>query len=142
ESIGCVMRKLRVVLENRQPADAIDIINRSCETDRACDIWRPAFEPVRRFLECALFESDAYNHFASAVPRRHRIQKLRASVKHTDASRCAHFVSGECKKITAKLAHIERHVAGTLRRVDHRYRAHSTSFGAKIRDWINCAQRI
>ena len=97
---------------------------------------------MRRFLKCALFERDAYDHFASAVPRRHGIQKLRASVKHANASRSAHLVSGERKEIAAQFLHIERHVADALRRVDQRQRAHSASFGAKLGDWINCAERI
>src|SRR6185369_2812050 len=106
------MRKLRVVLENSRPTDALDVINCSCETDRARDVWRPAFEPMRRFLKRALFERDAYDHFASAVPRRHRIQKLRASVKDADPSRCTHFVSRKRKKIAAQFLHIDRHVSG------------------------------
>src|SRR5215813_1666016 len=136
------MHKLRVMLENRRPTDALNVIDCGCETDRASDVWRPAFEPMRRFLECALFERDAYDHFAPAVPRRHRIQKLRASVKRADASWCTHFVSGECKKITTEFLHVERHVSGTLCRVDQRHRAHLTSFSTKFGDWINCPERI
>src|ERR1044071_3767501 len=103
------MRKLRVVLENRRPTDALDIINCSCETDRARDVWRPAFKPMRRFLECAFLERHAYNHFAAAVPGWHRIQDLRASVKRTDSRRSTHFVSGKRQEIAAQFLHIERH---------------------------------
>src|SRR5262245_60631893 len=90
-----IMGKLRVVLENCRASDHFNVIDRRRESDCARDVWRAAFEPVRRFLECAVFERDAYDHLATAVPRRHRIQKLRAPVKHADASRCTHFVSGE-----------------------------------------------
>src|SRR6266576_3034831 len=86
-------RALRVVFENRRSADALDVFNRGREPDRACDVWRASFEPVRWFLECALFERDTYDHSATAVPRRHGIQKLRASVKRTDTSRSTHLMS-------------------------------------------------
>src|SRR5262245_42186379 len=136
------MGKLRVVLENGRPADVLDVINCSCETDRASDVWRPAFEPMRRFLERALFECDAHDHLATAVPRRDGIQKLRAPVKHTNASRSTHLVSRKRQKIAAQFLYIERYVTGTLRSVDQRHRAHSASFGAKFGDWINRAERI
>src|SRR5215216_4308340 len=108
------MRKLRVVFKNCRAADCFDVINRCRKTDRASDVWRASFEPMRRFLECALFQRDAYDHFASALPWRHGIQNLSASVKHTDASWGTHLVPGERKKIAAQLLHIERHVSGTL----------------------------
>jgi len=51
-------------------------------------------------------------------------------------------MSGKRQEIAAQLLHIKRHVADTLRRVHQRHRAHSASFGAKLGDWIDCAQRI
>src|SRR5206468_2577993 len=97
---------------------------------------------MRRPLERALVESDAHDHFATTVPRRHGIEELSAPMEYTDASRPTHLVSGKCQEITAQFAHIEWHVADALRRVDQRQRAHSASFGAKLGDWINCAERI
>ena len=102
----------------------------------------PAFEPVRRFLECALFERDAYDHFAAAVPWRHRIQNLRASVEHADAGRPAHLMSGKRKEIAAELLHIERHVPDALRSVHEREYACCARFRTKLRDRINRAERI
>src|SRR5215211_5581365 len=134
------MGKLRVVLENCRASDLFDVINCGREADRPSNDGRASFEPVRRFLEGALFERDAYNHFASALPRRYGIQKLGAAVKHADASRGTHFVSRKCKKIAAQLLNVERHVPHALSRVDQRQRAHSASFGAKLGDWIDCAE--
>src|SRR5438445_2091285 len=71
EALGCITRKLRVVLENRRPPDLLDVINRGCEPDGACDVRRTSFEPVRRFLERALFQRNAHNHFAAAMPWRY-----------------------------------------------------------------------
>src|SRR5215472_8582708 len=136
------MRKLGVVLENCSASNPFDVINRCRESDRASNVRRPSFEPVRRFLECALFERDAHNHFASAMPWRDGIQKLRASVKHADTSWCTHLVSGEHKEVAAQFLYIDRNVSGTLRRIDQRQRANSASFGAKLGDWINCAERV
>src|SRR5262249_35470568 len=136
------MRKLRVMFENRRSPDALDVINGRRESDRPCDVWRPAFEPMRRFLIWAFFQRDAHNHFTTPVPGRHGIQKLGASVKHADASRSTHLVSRERQEIAAQLLYIERHVSDALRRVDQRERAHSARFGAKLGDWINCAERI
>ena len=117
EAFSRVVRKLRVVFENRRASDALDVINCCRQPDRAGNVRRASLESVRRFLKRALFERDAYDHFASALPRRHRIEKLRASVKHADASRSTHFVSGERKEIAAQFLHIERHVPDALRRV-------------------------
>src|SRR2546430_12476774 len=136
------MRKLRVVLKNCRASDPFDVINRCRESDRACDVGRASFEPMRRFLECALFERDAYDHFTATVPRWHRIQDLRASVERTDTGRCTHFVSGKREEIAAQLLHIERHMPDALRRVDQRQRAYCARFLAEFSDWIDCAQRI
>src|SRR4051794_4686010 len=122
------MSKLRVVLKNGRAADRFDVLNCGCKADRASNVGCASFEPVRRFLKGALFERDAYDHFAAALPRRHGIQKTRASVKHANASRCTHFVSGECKEIAGQLLYIERYVSRTLGRVNQRQRAHSASF--------------
>src|SRR6266480_6250241 len=81
EAVSRIIRKLRVVLENCRASDRLDVINCGCQSDRASNVRCASLKPVRWFLECALFERDAYDHFASSVPRRHGIQKLRASVK-------------------------------------------------------------
>ncbi len=136
------MRKLRVVFENCRPPDLLDVINRGCEPDRAGDIWRAGFESMRRFLERALIKSDAYDHFAAAVPRRHRIENLGSSVKRADPSRSTHLVSGKRQEIAAHFAHIDRHVPYALRGVHERERAHCVRFLAKLSHWIDCAERI
>src|SRR5262249_33583605 len=94
DALGCIIRKLRVMFENRRSPDLFDVINRCREPDRACDVWRSSFEPVRRSLKRALLKSDAHNHFATAVIRRYRIKNLRSSVQHADPCRSTHFVSG------------------------------------------------
>ncbi len=67
DELGCISRKLRIVLENRRAPNVLDVINRGCESDRARDVWRASLEPVRRFLERAFFERDAHDHFAAAM---------------------------------------------------------------------------
>ena len=101
----------RVVLENRRAPDSLDVIDGCAEPDRAGDVRRAGFEAVRRFLERAFFEGDADDHLAAAVPRRHRIEQLRASVEHADPGRSAHFVSGEGEEIAAQFLHIDRQCA-------------------------------
>src|SRR5207248_9427065 len=81
DTLGCIMRQLRVVLENCRAPDSFDVINRRCEADRACDVGCSCFEAVRRSLKRALLKSDAHNHFATAVPRRNRIKNLSATVR-------------------------------------------------------------
>ena len=136
------MRKLRVMLEDCRASDLLDVINCRRESDRSSNVGRAGFESMRRFLERAFIERDAYNHFAAALPRWHGIQKLRPSVKRANSSRPTHFVSGEGKEIAAQLLYIERHVSCTLGRIDQRQRADSASFGAKLGDWIDCAKLI
>src|SRR5205823_10247433 len=136
DALGCIMRKLRVVLENHRPPDLLDVINRGCKPNSACDVWRSCFEAVRRFLERALFQSDAHDHFTATVPRWHRIENRRAPVKRADPSRSTHLVSGERKEIAAQFAHIDRHVSRALRGVHERERAHRMRLLAKFRDGI------
>src|SRR5262245_9845601 len=136
------MRKVRVVLENCRPSDRFDVIDRCREADRAGNVRRATLEPVRSLLVRALLWREAYDSFACALRRRRGIQKLSASVKHADASRSTHFVSGKCKEIAAQLLHIDRHVSGTLRCIDQRHRAYRASSSAKFGYGINCAQRV
>ena len=69
--LGCVARKLRVMFENRRPSDALDVINCCRQPNRAGNVRCASLKSVRRFLERALFERDAYDHFTPAVPGRH-----------------------------------------------------------------------
>src|SRR5262245_7466314 len=68
EAIKCILRQLRVMFKDRRAPDSIQIINRGGKTDRAGDIWRPGFESMRPLLKRALFQSNAYDHFAAALP--------------------------------------------------------------------------
>src|SRR5216684_4365476 len=97
---------------------------------------------MRRLLECALFERDTYDHFASAVPGWHRIQNLRAPIERTDASWSAHLMSGKRKEIAVKLLHIERHVPTALRSVHECEYACCARFRTKLRDRVDCTQRV
>src|SRR5206468_1155373 len=94
EALGCITRKLRIVLENCRPADPLDVINCGCEPDGTCNIGRTSLEPVRRFFKRALFERDAHDHFAAAMPWWHRIEDLSAPIEHANSSRSTHLVSG------------------------------------------------
>ena len=142
EALDYIARKLRIVFENCRPPDPLNVINRSREADGSRDIWRSALEPMRRLLERALVESDAYYHFATTVPRWHRIQGPRSSVEHADSSRTTHLVSGKRQEIAAQFAHIEWQVPDALRSVHERECAHCARLFAKLGDWIDCAERI
>ena len=95
---------------------------------------------MRRILERALFQSDAYNHLAAAVPRRQRIENLSAPIEDADPSRSTHLMSGEREEITAHFAHIDWHMPGALRRVHQCEGPYCPCFRAKFGDWINCAE--
>src|SRR5207244_13524098 len=103
EALGCITCQLRIMFENCRPPDPLNVINRSCKPDGSRNIWRSALEPMRRLLERALVESDAYYHFATTVPRWHRIQGPRSSVEHADSSRTTHLVSGKRPELAAQL---------------------------------------
>src|SRR5213592_1762680 len=130
------------MFENCRPPNLLDIINRGCKPDRAGDIWRAGLEPMRRLLERALVESNAYDHFAAPVPRRHGIEDLSAPIEYADASRTTHLVSGKRQEITVQFAHIDREMAGALCSIHQRKRAHRVRFLAEFSDWIDCAQGI
>src|SRR5437588_8203512 len=106
------------MFKNCCASDPLDVIDRCSKPNCAGNVRRASLEPVRRFLERALLESDAYDHFATAVPWRHRIQNLRAPIEHTDASRSAHLMSRKRKEVAVQLLYIERYVSDALRRVD------------------------
>src|SRR6266545_1925174 len=142
DALGCISRKLRIVLENRRAPNVLDVINRGCESDRARDVWRASLEPVRRFLERAFFERDAHDHFAAAMPWWDRIEDFSASVKHADAGRPTHLVPGKRQKIAAQFAHIDRQMSCALRRVHECKRTDCTRFLTKFGDGIDCAQGI
>ena len=110
--------------------------------DRAGDIRRARFETVRRFLESAFLERDADDHFAAAVPRRHRFQNFGATVERADAGRATHLVSGESEKIATHFLHIERQMS--RRSAPHRpgQRADRARLPAKIGHGIDRAERI
>src|SRR5258708_24975182 len=95
EALGCIARKLRVVFENCRPPNLLDVINRSGKADGSRNIWRAGLEPMRRLLERALVESDAHDHFAATVPRRHGIENVSTPIEHADAGRTTHLVSGK-----------------------------------------------
>src|SRR5438874_1794784 len=84
----------------------------------------------------------AYNDFAAAVPRWHRIKNLGSSMEHADPSRSTHFVSRKRQEIATQLAHVDWHVPRALRRIDEREGAHRMRFLAKFGHRINCAQGI
>src|SRR4029077_7487083 len=130
------------MFENRRASDSIKIINRRSETDGTGDIWRASFEPMRRFLERAFFQSDAHNHFTTAMPGRYGIQDLLWRIKSADPSRSTHLVSGERHEIAAQLAHVDRQVSHALCRIHECEGACGVRFLTQLGHRINCPQRI
>ena len=66
-----VISQIRVMFENCRASNPFDVIKRRRESDRAGDVRCAGLKSVRRFFECALFQSHADNHFAAAVPWRY-----------------------------------------------------------------------
>src|SRR4029077_9898638 len=93
-------------------------------------------------LKRALFQMDAHDHFASPMPGRHRIKNLSTPIKHANASRSTHLVSGEGKEITAHFAHIDWQMAHALSRVHQCKRADSMRLRAEFTHWIDCAEGV
>ena len=142
DALHCITCKMPVVFENRRTSDLFDVINCGREANRAGDIGRASFKPMRRSFKRSFFQGHAYDHFTATMPWRHRIENLRSSVKRADASRATHLVSGKRQKIAAQLAHINRHMSHALRCVHQRECAHSVRFRAEVDHRINCAQRV
>ena len=142
ELFGGISGQLRIVRENRRSSDALEIINRRGQSDRSGDVGRASLEAVRRFLECALLQSNADDHLAAAVPRWHRLENLGATVKHADAGRRTHFVTGEGEEIATHLLHIDRQMPGALRRIDEGQGADGARLPAKLGYRIDRAERI
>src|SRR5205823_7246012 len=92
ETLGCIASKVRVVFKNRWASDLLDVLDRSREADRAGDVRCAGLKSVRRFFECALFQSDGHDHLAAAVLWRHSIEDLAASVERAVAGRATHFL--------------------------------------------------
>src|SRR6266496_3646127 len=46
DALGCIMRKVRVMFENRRSSDLLDVINRSGKADGSRYIWRSGLEPM------------------------------------------------------------------------------------------------
>src|SRR5207248_11413201 len=107
--------------------------------NRTGDVRRASLKPVWRPFERASFQSDTDNHFATAVPRRHRVENLTASVERPHASRSTHFVTRESQEIAAQLSHIDWYMPHALRRIHQRKRADSARFLTKLGHWIDCA---
>ena len=87
---------------------------------------------MRRLFEGALLQSNTDDHFAAALPRRHRLENFGATVKHADPGRPAHLVSGEGEEIATQFLHIDRQMSRALRRIDQRQRADRARLPAKF----------
>src|SRR5207249_3489581 len=106
QTLGCISRKLRIVLEDRRTSDLLDIINCGREANRAGDIGRASFKPMRRSFKRSFFQGHAYDHFTATMPWRPRIENLRSPVKRAAATRATHLVSGIGPAIAAQPAHL------------------------------------
>src|SRR5204863_6464900 len=99
EPFRSINGKLRIVRENGCSSDFFEVVNCRGQADRPCDIWRASLKSVRRFLEAAVVQSDTYDHFAAALPWRHGVENLSASIKDADTCRGAHFVSSASEEV-------------------------------------------
>src|SRR5690242_17698494 len=106
EPLSRVTGQMQVMLKNCFASDPLDVINRRREANRASDIGGATLESVRRFLKSALFQGNAHDHFAAAVPGWRCVENFGASTEHADSSRTTHFVSGKGKQIAAQFSHV------------------------------------
>src|SRR5258707_7211773 len=128
------------MFENGCASDSTKVINRRGETDCARDAWGAGFEPMWRLLKCAFFQGDAHDHFAAAVPGRHRIKNLFPRVQRSNTSRATHLVSGEGHEIAAHFPHINRQMSDALCRIHECECADGVRFLTQLSYRINCAQ--
>ena len=137
-----ITSKMRIMFENCRAADPLDVINRGGEPDRAGDVRCARLKSVGRFLERAFFQGDADDHLPAAMPWGNGIENIGPPVKRPDASRSAHFVSGESEEIAAQLADIDRQMSYALGRIHQRERADRPRFVTKLGNRIDRSEGI
>ena len=128
-----------IVFEDCVPPNPHEILDCGGQANRASDVGRPGFKPVRWLFEAALFQSHARDHFAAAMPWRKRLENLGSSVQAADAGRSRHFVSGKSGEIATEIANVYRQVAGTLGEVDEGDGSDSARTAAQLGDRVDRA---
>src|SRR5438445_11813800 len=88
-SVQCVDRKIDIVRKDFGTSDSFEIIDCGGQSNCAGNVGSARFETMRRFFIGTFFERHARDHFATAVPRRRRIEKLRPTIEHAAAGRRA-----------------------------------------------------
>ena len=131
-----------VVLENGGASDPVNVVGGGTESDGLGNGGRAGLEAVGGGLEFAVGEADAGNHFAPAVEGFHGREDVPSAPKDADPGRAAHFVAGERQKIAAEFAHVEREVAGALRRINQRSDPGQPRPGAEFGGGIDRAERV
>src|SRR2546428_8602661 len=81
-SLQRITSKIDIVLKNFGASDSFEVIDRSRETDGACNIWRACFETVRRLFLSGFFPPNTRYHFAPAMPRPEPIENGPSTLKH------------------------------------------------------------
>ena len=98
-------------------AEAVHVVDRGAQADRAGDVRRAGFEFVRQLVVSCLLECDGTDHVAAALIRRHGVEQRRFAVQHADAGRPVNLVAGEGVEIAVERLHVHLHVRHGLRAI-------------------------
>src|SRR5437016_648249 len=108
QPVDAVAGQSLLMFENVVTSELLDEVDRRTKADRAGDVRRPRFEPVRRLLVLGLLEGDVEDHLAAALPGRHCRQQLIAAIERTDPGRPVNLVAGQRVKVAAERLYIDR----------------------------------
>src|SRR5262249_18525979 len=117
--LACVREHLVLVLCDSLNTQALQIINRGGQADRACHIGSAGFELVWQLVVESLLEGDRPDHVTTALLRRHRIKQRKLYVQDADPHRPIHLVTGEGVKVAAKFLDIDLAVRHSLSAINH-----------------------
>ena len=127
---------------NRVAPDALDVVERRAEPDRAGDVRRAGLELVRQIVPGRALEGDAADHVSAAHERRHRFEQIRLPEQHADAGRTVELVPGRDVEVAAERLDVDRHVVRRLRSVDQDRDAARVRERDDVLDRIDRAERV
>ena len=104
-------------------SDFSDVIQRCSESDGTGDVRSAGFELEGWIEICGLFTSDAADHAAAALVRRHGFQKVAFAVQDSNTCGSEHLMSGERIKIGIQRPNVDSQVRRRLGAIDQRNRA-------------------
>ena len=99
-------------------AHAVHPIERRAEGNPTADVGRAGLELVGKFVVSrAILKAHGANHFASAAPRGHGVEKSLLAVQDADARRPVRLVAAKRVEVDVELLDVDREVWHRLRAV-------------------------